>query len=180
MPLLDIRQLTMRFGGLTAIQQLDLRVEAGQIFALIGPNGAGKTTVFNAITGIYEPTAGTISAGGRGLSRPYGWKVLLACLLVGVLTGLTAVLVSVQVDGLGQASVKRQMEADPSFSYTAAAGAAWGYLRDDLALAKQRNGKWAVITADGKKTLATVATADEASQKKADLETLIGLVGSGV
>jgi branched-chain amino acid transport system ATP-binding protein len=58
MPLLDIQKLTMRFGGLTAIGQLDLQVDAGQIFSVIGPNGAGKTTVFNAITGIYEPTAG--------------------------------------------------------------------------------------------------------------------------
>jgi ABC-type branched-subunit amino acid transport system ATPase component len=178
MALLEIHQLTMRFGGLTAIQQLDLRIESGQIFSLIGPNGAGKTTVYNAITGIYEPTAGTITADGRVLRRPLTWKVWLVCLLVGLLTGAAAVLAGAGVDGLVQASVKRLMEPGQSFSYGAAAQAAWGYLRGDLALAHQRNGKWTVITADGKKTLATAATEAEAYEKKANLEALIGLAGS--
>ena len=55
MPLLKIEKLTMRFGGLTAVCDLDLEVTAGAIDSVIGPNGAGKTTVFNAITGIYAP-----------------------------------------------------------------------------------------------------------------------------
>src|SRR5262249_51545671 len=139
MALLEVRELTMRFGGLTAIQQLDLRVEPGQIFSLIGPNGAGKTTVFNAITGIYEPTTGTVTTNGRGLSRPYSWKVFLIGLLVAVLTGLAAVLVTVGVDGLAQASVKRLMEPDQSFDYNASVRAAWGYVWGDLAVTKQRN-----------------------------------------
>ncbi len=57
-PLLDIRQLTMDFGGLRALEALDLAVHPAQTVALIGPNGAGKTTLFNCITGIYRPTAG--------------------------------------------------------------------------------------------------------------------------
>src|SRR4029079_8890937 len=51
--ILTLEKLTMRFGGITAVSNLDLAVEEGQIFSVIGPNGAGKTTVFNAITGIY-------------------------------------------------------------------------------------------------------------------------------
>lgn len=60
MPLLEARQLTMRFGGLTAVKQIDFAIEKGMIASLIGPNGAGKTTFFNMLTGIYIPTAGRL------------------------------------------------------------------------------------------------------------------------
>lgn len=59
-PILDVKKLTMKFGGLTALDNLDLDVREGEIVALIGPNGAGKTTFFNCITGIYNPTGGDI------------------------------------------------------------------------------------------------------------------------
>ncbi|WP_051467092.1 ABC transporter ATP-binding protein [Actinomadura oligospora] len=55
----------MRFGGVVAINELDLTVREGEIFALIGPNGAGKTTVFNVTTGVYQPTEGQVVFGGR-------------------------------------------------------------------------------------------------------------------
>ena len=59
-PILEVRDLTMDFGGLRALDHLDLDVREGEIAALIGPNGAGKTTFFNCITGIYNPTGGNI------------------------------------------------------------------------------------------------------------------------
>ncbi|HHL33821.1 MAG TPA: ABC transporter ATP-binding protein [Desulfobulbaceae bacterium] len=59
-PLLNITGLTMNFGGIRALDNLDLRVREGQIVALIGPNGAGKTTFFNCLTGIYKPTSGDL------------------------------------------------------------------------------------------------------------------------
>jgi len=59
-PILDVTGLTMDFGGIRALNSLDLDVHSGEIVALIGPNGAGKTTFFNCITGIYMPTAGDI------------------------------------------------------------------------------------------------------------------------
>jgi branched-chain amino acid transport system ATP-binding protein len=64
---LDMRGVTMRFGGVVAVDGLDLHVDQGEIFALIGPNGAGKTTAFNLITGVYNPTAGAITFGGKSI-----------------------------------------------------------------------------------------------------------------
>ena len=60
-PMLRVEHLTMRFGGLVAVNDLSFTVERGDITALIGPNGAGKTTVFNCITGFYKPTQGRIA-----------------------------------------------------------------------------------------------------------------------
>jgi branched-chain amino acid transport system ATP-binding protein len=62
-----MRGVTMRFGGVVAVDGLDLHVDQGEIFALIGPNGAGKTTAFNLITGVYNPTAGAITFGGKSI-----------------------------------------------------------------------------------------------------------------
>jgi branched-chain amino acid transport system ATP-binding protein len=58
--ILQLERVTMRFGGLVAVNELDLSIEPGQLYGLIGPNGAGKTTVFNVITGVYRPTGGRI------------------------------------------------------------------------------------------------------------------------
>ncbi|PZR57031.1 MAG: ABC transporter ATP-binding protein [Candidatus Meridianibacter frigidus] len=60
MPLLEMDNVTKMFGGLTAVHNVSFTVEQGAIVAMIGPNGAGKSTIFNLITGIYEPTKGTI------------------------------------------------------------------------------------------------------------------------
>src|SRR5512146_2467218 len=60
-PLLRVEHLTMRFGGLTAVDDVSFEVGANDITALIGPNGAGKTTVFNCITGFYKPSEGMLS-----------------------------------------------------------------------------------------------------------------------
>ena len=59
-PLLAIRDVTLRFGGLTSLDHVDLTVERGAILAVIGPNGAGKTSLFNCLTGVYTPQEGTI------------------------------------------------------------------------------------------------------------------------
>ncbi len=60
MPLLKTNNVTMQFGGLTAVNDFNLELNDGEIIALIGPNGAGKTTAFNVITGVYKPTKGNI------------------------------------------------------------------------------------------------------------------------
>lgn len=67
-PLLELRELTIRFGGLTAVNKLDMVVRRGQIHALIGPNGSGKSTTVNLITGIYTPTSGEVRLRGELIS----------------------------------------------------------------------------------------------------------------
>ncbi len=66
-PLLELHGVSKSFGGLRVIQGLDLTVEEGEIVSLIGPNGAGKTTVFNLVTGVYAPDAGTIRLAGENV-----------------------------------------------------------------------------------------------------------------
>ncbi|MSU65590.1 MAG: ABC transporter ATP-binding protein [Opitutus sp.] len=67
-PLLQLDKVTIRFGGLTAVNGVDFTVGAGELHGLIGPNGAGKTTLFNLITGVYQPTEGTVSFQGRNVA----------------------------------------------------------------------------------------------------------------
>ena len=67
MPILELKGLTKRFGGLVAVNSVDLTVEQGEIFAMIGPNGAGKTTVFNLVAGLYKPTSGQIFFNGKSV-----------------------------------------------------------------------------------------------------------------
>lgn len=67
-PLLQLEKVTIRFGGLTAVNAVDFAVNEGELCGLIGPNGAGKTTVFNLVTGVYQPTEGTVSFAGGNLA----------------------------------------------------------------------------------------------------------------
>ncbi len=73
---LHISNLTVKFGGLTAVDDLSLEVKQGEIHSLIGPNGAGKTTVFNAITGVVKPISGRIVLDGVDLTRVSPHKIV--------------------------------------------------------------------------------------------------------
>ena len=64
---LQLQGVTMQFGGLCAVGDLSFAINPGELVGLIGPNGAGKTTVFNLITGVYQPTAGSVSFESRSL-----------------------------------------------------------------------------------------------------------------
>src|SRR5690606_8947956 len=68
MPLLSVSQVTKRFGGLLANDAISFDVEEGELLAVIGPNGAGKTTLFNAISGFFAPTSGTIAFDGKDIT----------------------------------------------------------------------------------------------------------------
>ena len=65
---LNIEHLTMQFGGVVAVDDFSMFIDKGEIVALIGPNGAGKTTAFNAVTGVYTPTSGSVSLLGENIT----------------------------------------------------------------------------------------------------------------
>src|SRR3569832_385098 len=67
-PVLEVRGLTKRFGGLTAVKNLDLEVNSGEIFGLIGPNGSGKSTAMKSVMGIERPTAGEVMFEGENVA----------------------------------------------------------------------------------------------------------------
>jgi ABC-type branched-subunit amino acid transport system ATPase component len=77
-PLLQARGLTMRFGGVTALDALDLTVNAQEILGLLGPNGSGKTTFFNVVTGIYAASGGQVLLDGQDISRHSAQQVYRA------------------------------------------------------------------------------------------------------
>src|ERR1700756_5765010 len=78
-PLLAVENLTMRFGGLVAVDNVSFTAYRGEITAIIGPNGAGKTTVFNCLTGFYRPSSGRLAIQGSGrvhlLERMDGFRI---------------------------------------------------------------------------------------------------------
>ncbi|TBW11194.1 ABC transporter ATP-binding protein [Azotobacter chroococcum subsp. isscasi] len=74
-PLLEVRDLAMRFGGLLAVDGVSLSLGARQVLSMIGPNGAGKTTVFNCLTGFYKPSAGEILLDGEPIQGLPGHRI---------------------------------------------------------------------------------------------------------
>jgi len=182
MSLLDIKKLTMRFGGLLAVKDVDFSLEEGRICSIIGPNGAGKTTIFNAVTGIYEPTSGDILYAGREQRRPFTWRVAAACLAIGLATAAAVALIAANVDSLWRATIKRNAgRADQPFTYAAAWRDGWAYLRGDLALDRlrvRRGERWAVVSADGLTQLAEADSRPKAEQLREDLTAAAALLAA--
>lgn len=75
MPLLEISNLSIEFGGLQALSSFGFSLDQGELVALIGPNGAGKTTAFNLVTGVYQPKGGSIRFDGREISNSPPWEI---------------------------------------------------------------------------------------------------------
>jgi branched-chain amino acid transport system ATP-binding protein len=73
--ILEVDELTMRFGGVTALSEVSFGIHHGEILGLIGPNGAGKTTVFNVITGVYRPTRGEVRFEGQSLGSRKRYQI---------------------------------------------------------------------------------------------------------
>ena len=76
MALLSVRNVTRRFGGIVAIDDVSVDVEQGQIVGLIGPNGAGKTTLFNVVTRLYKPDSGELDFEGKTLLRTPPYRIV--------------------------------------------------------------------------------------------------------
>ena len=109
-PLLELDSVTKRFGGLTALQRVDLRVAENELVGIIGPNGAGKTTLFNVVSGFYTPDSGRIVFEGRDVTgrpahqiarlgvcrtfqvvKPFGNLSVLQNVMIGALTRVSSV-----------------------------------------------------------------------------------------
>jgi branched-chain amino acid transport system ATP-binding protein len=163
--MLDVKNLTVRFGGLEAVRQLSFKVERGQIVSLIGPNGAGKTTVFNAITGVYSPTEGAIRFQGKELSRTLSWQVRLTCILIGLITGLAAMLLAIDANLLWRATIRRNMriENEP-FTWAEAVQDAISYFRGELAVEPGFRGRWLVVSPHLNRQVGEAATPSDATE----------------
>jgi branched-chain amino acid transport system ATP-binding protein len=73
--MLEVRDVTLRFGGVTALDGVSFHINRGEILGLIGPNGAGKTTCFNVMTGVYQPTSGSVVFDGKRLGRRKKYQI---------------------------------------------------------------------------------------------------------
>jgi ABC-type branched-subunit amino acid transport system ATPase component len=190
MSLLDVKGLTMRFGGLTAVSKVDFAVEKGQVFSVIGPNGAGKTTVFNAITGIYEPTEGEILFEGRELRRPVMRRLIVAIALIGLLTGIGLALFTANIDALWRAVIVLNA-TDPGepFPIGKAGSDFWSFLHADVMAEREQNrltelevkpkdGKFVIRSREKKTPLETLDDEEVAGRRLDVMNGLVSLAGS--
>lgn len=139
MSLLEVRGITVRFGGLTAVDDVSFNVNPGQIFAVIGPNGAGKTTLFNAITGVYEPTEGAVRFRGASVRLEPDRRLWLRVGMVAMLAGLSAFL-ALNIQDLWTIAISGNYLLDKPFPWGKAAG-------DAIAAARAVPFAWSVLPA---------------------------------
>ena len=162
-PLLSLRGLSIRFGGLTAVDRVDLDVERGSIMSIIGPNGAGKTTLFNAISGHLLPNSGDLQIDGQDVRVVWSRRSALATLTVAFFTAAIAGCLALNPDGLWRATIRRPTSySGTPFSLAAAVEGAREYLSNRLAVERQNAGRWSVVTSDGRLRLASAASREAA------------------
>jgi branched-chain amino acid transport system ATP-binding protein len=130
-PALTLQGVTMRFGGLTAVSNVDLTVGAGELVGLIGPNGAGKTTVFNLVTGVYTPSEGLVRFGDQVLNGLRADRIVAA--------GIARTFQNIRL--FGQLSVFDNVRVACNLHRQAAAGHALlrlgAFRRDEAAVARR-------------------------------------------
>ncbi len=173
--ILDIRSLTVRFGGLYAVRRLDLRVAAGSIAAVIGPNGAGKTTVFNALTGMVEPAEGQIHFENARLARPFMWRVALLWIAIGLACGTFVLVFASDVDRLWTVAVKQNFR-DPKgdFSIADATRDAVAHIAAKFGVEERGPKRVFVISHDGQPVVGPLETLDEAIRERDVIEEFRG------
>jgi ABC-type branched-subunit amino acid transport system ATPase component len=166
---LHVDKATVRFGGLTAVNEVELNVKQGQIFAVIGPNGAGKTTLFNAIAGVTDLTSGRIRLDGRELQKPITRVTRTGWLAVGLLCGIGLVLFVAGADKLWTAAIKQNFASRQSgFSVREAWTDGLDYLAGKPTI-ERRMGRYYVVTQQGQLPFGSQATKEEARARR-DLE----------
>jgi ABC-type branched-subunit amino acid transport system ATPase component len=190
MPLLELKDVTMRFGGLTAVNRVGFAVEKGQVFSVIGPNGAGKTTVFNAVTGIYEPGEGRILFEGGELRRPFRAKTGIFFALIALATGILLTLSVTHLDGLWRATILLNF-GDPSEPFPAGKAARdfFTYLDAGVIAEKEINrltelevvpkgSRFAVRSRGTRAELEVCPDEETAARRLEVLQSLVNLAGS--
>ncbi len=132
MNILEISDLTVRFGGLTAVNSVSLDVPERQIVSVIGPNGAGKTTLFNAITGIHEPVCGRICFCGEEARRTFRRATALGLAFVSLAAALSLVLL-VNIEPLWETAITSNYVYQQAFPWSNAASAMSAYFGEEPA-----------------------------------------------
>ena len=168
MSVVAVKNLTMKFGGITAVNDLDFTVNEGEIYSIIGPNGAGKTTVFNMVTGIYEPTKGQVLFDGETKSKQFTGRVIAGIVCVALLVGFLGMLAASGVEEMWSASIRRPFaEPDASYSLGTSLGAFGDYLQGKPGISKKPlQEKWQVVGLDGNELVA--AESEAAAIEKRD------------
>lgn len=127
MVILEVRKLTMRFGGLVAVSDVSFKQTQGEILAVIGPNGAGKTSLFNVITGLYAATSGKIHFAGKDLiHHPTLIQKLLA--LISALVFALVFMLAINAQELWNSAIISRYVYQEPFSYKDSLFAAWQYV----------------------------------------------------
>jgi ABC-type branched-subunit amino acid transport system ATPase component len=188
--MLDVKKLTMRFGGLTAVNDVSFSVEKGQIFSIIGPNGAGKTTVFNAVTGVYDPTEGEVLFDGRDPRRPFRARVVVGVALIGLVTGLALTLFSMNIDSVWRTVISLNYpDSSEPFPVGKAAGDLWRFVGarvmsevEENRLAelelREKSGQWNVRVKGPRTVLESHADEETALRRLEVLSAMMNLAGS--
>jgi len=127
-PLLELEQVTIKFGGLTAVCDLTTTIGEGELVGLIGPNGAGKTTAFNMITGVYQPTSGNIRFAGQPTAGVKPSK--LACR--GIARTFQNIRLFASLSVLDNIRVAKQLHNSQNFLGSLWRGKAWKKSEDEI------------------------------------------------
>jgi branched-chain amino acid transport system ATP-binding protein len=165
---LSVDNVTMRFGGLTAVNGLSFEVREGQIFSIIGPNGAGKTTVFNVITGIYQATEGEVRFDGKVRKRPFKVANAVSFFLIGLLTSILGFVAIVNIGQLWKASIRDQdLE---KYDTAATFEQAGSFIRGGLIVQPNpRRTTWRLLPPNSEEPLASFKTEPQAKQARKDI-----------
>jgi ABC-type branched-subunit amino acid transport system ATPase component len=165
MALLEVDKVTVRFGGLTAVNAVEIAVDKGQIFAVIGPNGAGKTTLFNAIAGVGELTEGQVKLDGRPLERSQGRFSRAGWLFAGLLCGWMLMVFVAGADKLWTASIKQNyVSRTEGFDVSGAVSDGFAYLAGEPWIERRMNRFY--LNSGDKQVGASFATKDEARAER--------------